>query len=165
MFQATDPSFWNQIISWLAEQTPGALYGNIIWVVVVGSIGAIAARTWVRRQNRPFEGWTIQVIKADGEIGTDRKISVTKMKQVLADDSDMSVFIKGVASTYGWLNVDPMTKGRENGLLTIAERKIIVDLTKNPKSSPPPKPATKQEIAAEVIAQLVAMGVIKLPEA
>lgn len=92
-------------------------------------------------KRRKFGGWTLRVLAPDGAVATERLVGMKKMEQVLDDDSDLSVFVKGVASTFGWINLDPVVKGREIGLLVVDKRQrlIVVDLTKNP--APPPKQA------------------------
>lgn len=145
-----------QIMQFLSDNTPGAAYEWLLGLVLAGIVAG--AYEWFAV--RPFRGWRIKVIQPDGEVGTDRELSFRKARAILEEPSDMSVFVKGVASTYGWLNVDPLTKGRDLGVFRIEGRTIVVDLTKNPKSSPPPKAPSKAEIAEEVVALLIARGLV-----
>lgn len=102
----------------------------------VGALLALLAAKflWSRIDNARFGGWTIRVLNSDGSVACERSISVKKIQQILDDEADLSVFVKGVASTYGWVNCDPCTTGRQLGLLTVdaAARRIIIDLAKNP---------------------------------
>jgi hypothetical protein len=46
----------------------------------------------------------------------------------------MSVFIKGVASPYGWINCDVLTEGKRLKLFVEQRenRRLVIDLDKNP---------------------------------
>lgn len=118
----------------------GKIFDNAIGFIVAYATVKFVEYAFKRRK---FGNWTLRVIAPDGSVGTERKVGMKKMEQILDDESDMSVFIKGVTSTFGWLNCDPVVKGREIGLLVVDNRRklIIVDLTKNPPA--PAKQAPK----------------------
>jgi len=81
--------------------------------------------------------WRVVIIK-QGKQRVNRAISVEKTKEILREPAELSVFLKGVASPYGWINCDIIEKGETLGLLTrdTIGRCFIVDLDKNP---PPEK--------------------------
>lgn len=102
-----------------------------------------------------YGGWCVIVIKNGREV-VNRSISVRKAKEILAEPADLSVFLKGVVSPYGWINCDPIGKGLEVGLLRRddSRRQIIFNLDCNPspedqslasRNSLPPLQVVQQE--------------------
>lgn len=84
-----------------------------------------------------YGGWRVVITKTGSEI-LNRAISPRKLKEILDEDSDLAVFLKGVASPFEWINCDLLAEGRERGLLVIehTERRFILDLDKNPPGNP-----------------------------
>jgi len=82
-------------------------------------------------KNHRFGGWTVKVIKPNGDLGTIRPIGIKKAEEILDDLTTMSVFLKGLASPYGWLVIDLVTEGLEMGVLSIdkSQKTIFVDLS------------------------------------
>ena len=80
-----------------------------------------------------YGGWLAVVVR-DGQAVVERVISPRKLKTIQADESDLSVFLKGVVSPYGRIHVDLISEGPKCGLLTIDRdaRRYVVDLDKNP---------------------------------
>lgn len=112
-----------------------ALLFDLTKSAAAAAVGFLFARLVLARLEKSrFGGWRILVRLPDGTVGTDRPISVVKARAILDDDADLSVYVKGVASTYGWINCDPTTRGREIGLLVVdsKKREILVDLAQNP---------------------------------
>ena len=105
-------------------------------VVVVGVLFAQFIRSWYDR--RRYGGWQVIVKRGDTVIDV-RPVSSGKIKQVNDIPEDLSVFLKGVASGYEWINCDLVTEGRNLGLLVEDKvaRKIVIDLDKNPPASQP----------------------------
>lgn len=104
--------------------------------VIASAIGFLFARLIVARfEQWRFGGWKIVIVGVDGSEVVRRSIGVAKAKVILDDDADLSVFVKGIASPYGWLNADPVTVGREIGLfrVSVAMREMVVDLRRNPQ--------------------------------
>lgn len=88
-----------------------------------------AVLVWNRYKAYRFGGWSV-VIRQGGKEIARRAVSARKMEQILDESSDMSVFVKGVVSPYGWLNTDVL-----NLISIINSLKIVeVDLDKNPSS-------------------------------
>lgn len=86
-----------------------------------------AVLIWNRYKVFRFGGWHVS-IRQDGKEIARRDISARKAEIVLDDDADLSVFIKGVVSPYGWLNTDVL-----NLIMVSKSLKMIdVDLDKNP---------------------------------
>lgn len=117
---------------------------------------------FIRRRwdEKHFGGWRVVVWKK-GAIEVDRAISAEKAKEILLEPSELSVFLKGVASPYGWINCDILQKGIEEKLFVRddAKRLLTIDLDHNPK---PPPSATNEQIL-DAIARLVQQGAM-LPE-
>ena len=78
------------------------LLGEVI-VVIAGFI--LAKAILEKRDNRRFGGWRILVRDKSTEL-VNRPISVRKVKEILDDSADLSVFVKGVASPYCWIKCD-----------------------------------------------------------
>lgn len=106
-----------------------------------------------RRWNeKHFGGWHV-VVRKNGATKVDRAISAEKAKEILREPSELSVFLKGVASPYGWINYDILHKDVEGKLLVRddAKRLLTIDLDHNPQ--PPPPLVTDKQIL-DAIARL-----------
>ncbi len=79
-----------------------------------------------------FGNWRVVLMKEGKEI-LDREISTGKAKEILDEDAELAVFLKGVISPYAWVTCDLLKKGREIGLLNEdnKSRIFMVDLDKN----------------------------------
>lgn len=77
------------------------------------------------------------VINQGGRQILDRKISPDKVKEILKEPADRSVFLKGVASPYAWINCDLIEDGERLGLLVEdhENRCFTLNLDKNPEKS------------------------------
>ncbi len=77
--------------------------------------------------------WKIILYQEGREI-VQREISTSKAKEIIKEEAELSVFLKGVISPYVHLTCDILKKGRELGLLKEDKkgRCFIVDLDKNP---------------------------------
>ncbi len=100
-------------------------------LVVAGVLFAQFIRS--RWENRRYGGWEV-LVKQHGKKIDVRPISPGKIKQIAEVPEELSVFLKGVASGYGWINCDLITDGRKNGMLVEDKtaRKYIIDMDKNP---------------------------------
>lgn len=97
------------IVLILTEMLVGWLYGYVIL-------------PW--RKERRWGGWRIKLENAawPNSFQPERAISATKAEQILTDDSDLSVYAKGLISTYGRTEVDIVQEKdekEENGNLVI----------------------------------------------
>lgn len=100
-------------------------------VVVFGVLFAQFVRSrWDRWRHG---GWRV-IIKEQGQQIHVRPVSPAKAKQIAEMPEELSVFLKGVASGYGWINCDLVTEGRERGMLIEdpKARTYVVDMDKNP---------------------------------
>jgi hypothetical protein len=117
---------WELIGEWMIS----GLVQNLFWVV----LGIAFVQLFQNRmdQNR-YGRWRV-IIKKKGEIKVDRQISIGKAKEILSEPVDLAVFLKGVASPYGWINCDILEEGKRIGLYTEdrQQRRMIVDLDRNP---------------------------------
>ena len=100
-------------------------------VVVIGVLSAFLIKDiWVRWR---YGGWKVIVRDGEKELLL-RNISPGKAKEILYEPAELSVFLKGVASPYGFLNCDILTRGKEVGLFVQEdqERCYFINLDKNP---------------------------------
>lgn len=114
--------------------------GTNILATMVGLLFALGIRDWVINRRR-FGGWHVKLF-AKGKEEVDREISWRKGKQIAEEPSDLSVFLKGVASPYAWITCDLIDDGEKLGLIRIERhpkrlfgetRTYIIDVDKNPK--------------------------------
>lgn len=101
-------------------------------VVVAGVLFAQFIRS--RLDERRFGGWHV-IIKEHAKTIDTRPVSPGKIKQIHDTPEELSVFLKGVASGYGWINCDLVTEGRALGVLVedAAQRTYTIDLDRNPQ--------------------------------
>ena len=101
---------------------------------ILGVLAAYVIRDHINQ--RRFGRWRARVVRGDQEIGS-RGISAHKAEELLEEEAELSVFLKGFAGVYEWINCDLVTDGKKNGMLTIDpdNRVYTIDLAKNP----PPK--------------------------
>lgn len=106
---------------------------------VASFVGAIAGVVFTqvyrrRRDHAEFGGWTVLVMR-NGKIEVERSIPVERAKLIIKDDSELSVYLKGVANAVGWINCDLVTEGYKNGMLERNEsrRTFTINYDKNPK--------------------------------
>jgi hypothetical protein len=117
---------WDEIPKLLVS----GLIQNLVWVIV-GILLVQSTKNlldWLR-----FGRWSIVVID-QGIEKVNREITVRKARDILNEPAEMSVFVKGVASPYGWIKCDLFQEGTERGLFKqdSKQRQLIVDLDKNP---------------------------------
>ena len=115
-------SFWNFFFETLLAE---------FIVVVVGVLFAFFIQNrWVKWR---YGGWKV-IVQDDKEQFLVREISPTKAKQILDEPAELSVFIKGVISPYGFLNCDLLTRGKDVGLFIQDDqnRCFYINLDKNP---------------------------------
>lgn len=119
-------TFWEWVISGLVQ--------NFVWMIVAILFVQFVQRTY---ENWRYGNWRVLVI-VKGEEKVNREISPGKVKEILSEPAEMSVFIKGVASPYGWINCDVLTIGKDIGLFLERpkERRLVIDLDKNPGEAP-----------------------------
>ena len=104
-----------------------------------GAIGALIALAFgrgvvERLKERRFGGWMVIVRHGADELCR-RPVGTKKAEEVLDDESSLSVFLKGVASPFGWLTIDLVSpEAAERGLLKVdhTQRRWVIDLAKNP---------------------------------
>ncbi len=112
---------------------------NNVWGQFLGASLAILVAGPVRgyiNQYR-FGGWKVNVIDANGRTHI-IPIGVKKSEEIQDDESTLRVFLKGLASPFGWINLDLLSQeAKEIGLFVqdSKARAYIIDLRKNP-----PKP-------------------------
>lgn len=113
---------------------------NLIYDLFKVFVGYIIARlTYEGAFKRwRYGGWTLLVTREGSEL-TRRELSPQLAENVLENDNDLSVYVKGVVSFYERLREDICSpESRASGLLRLdkKERRITLNLDKNP---PDPK--------------------------
>lgn len=110
---------------------------------ILGVLAAYVIRDHINE--RRFGRWRARVTRGGKEIGS-RGISARKAEELLEEPAELSVFLKGVASPYGWINCDLVTDGLANGMLTIdhAGRVYTIDMDKNPPDKDGPTPQRRR---------------------
>lgn len=130
----------------------------------IGVLAGLAfAHFYRERQDRKrYGGWQVIVIK-DGIEKVNREISVLKAKEIFQETAEKSVFLKGVASPYGWINnCDLIEEGEKIELLheDHKQRRITINLDKNPPPERSPQPVRQpsntelMEILQQIAEQL-----------
>jgi hypothetical protein len=101
-------------------------------VIVAGVLVAfLIQKYWIQWR---YGKWHVILLRGGTEI-LNRDISPRKAKEILEEDSDLSVFLKGVISPYEWINCDLIEElKKKDGMLeeNRAARNFIVHLDKNP---------------------------------
>lgn len=117
---------WDVLREWIVS----GLVQNFVWVIVAILFVQYGQRAY---DNWKYGNWRV-IVHLKGEDKVNREISPGKVKEILSEPAEMSVFVKGVASPYGWINCDILTKGKEIGLFIEKpeERHLLIDLDKNP---------------------------------
>lgn len=113
---------WEWIISGLVQ--------NFIWMIVAILV-VQTVQNWIDK--RRYGRWRV-IVRQQGMELVNREISPGKFKEIINEPSEMSVFIKGVASPYAWINCDVLTEGKDLKLFVDEpeNRCLIIDLDKNP---------------------------------
>lgn len=101
-------------------------FGVVIGILVVQRVQA----WWCRRQ---YGGWKV-VVRNKGNECVRRSVSHEKAREVLNEEADLSVFLKGVVNPYGRINCDLVSTGIDRGLLVLdrEKREFIINLENNP---------------------------------
>lgn len=74
-----------------------------------------------------YAGWHVRLLQG-GEEKLDRPISPRKAREICDEPADISVFLKGVASPYGFIRCDIIQDGEAFGLLEIEEERKDIRL-------------------------------------
>ena len=140
---------WETLSVWVVS----GMVQNFTWMMIAIFFAQFVQRTYDAWR---YGKWQVIVMK-NGAVVMERAISPRKVKEILTEPSDMSVFLKGVVSPYGWIHCDVLTDGRKYGLFLQqdANRRLVLDLDKNPSGSsgnaeershaPQPKPAAQPQ--------------------
>lgn len=118
---------WETIQDWLFSQSLSWVFNYLLSILVTLTV-YMGYKRW------RWGGWNVIVTGDDGERLVERDVSIKKAEE-LEDDSELSVFVKGICSPYRQLNFDVIVVGKPSGFLTIdkKERNIYIDLRKCPK--------------------------------
>jgi hypothetical protein len=83
-------------------------------------------------------GWKVIIYDENGDIWTERTLSIRKAESI-EDESDRSVFLKGMCSPYKYLDFDLINQGIQCGFLKINNRTITMDFRNYPTKEQKPK--------------------------
>ncbi len=116
---------WNVVANLLTE----------FLVAVFGLLVAQRIARWL--VERRFGGWRARIVRGETPV-VERRVSAPKVREILEEPAELSVFLKGLVSPYDTLRCDILEQQKHPGLLTIdrAARTLTVDLAHNPA---PPK--------------------------
>lgn len=119
----------DQILNWVVAIAQN-LMASFFAVVFGIAFTFLVRHFW---DENMYGRWRVVVIK-QGKPEIDRAISVEKAKEILREPAELSVFLKGVASPYGWINCDIIERGEALGLLKkdMMSRCFVINLDKNP---------------------------------
>lgn len=125
-------------------------FGINILSSAVGVLVGFAIRRFY--YDRCYAGWHVLLIQ-EKEVKLNRPISPRKAREIYEEPADLSVFLKGVASPYGYVQCDIIQDGERLGLLKVEEtredlwrfkryicRVYTIDMDKNPQSPTKPRP-------------------------
>ncbi len=100
-------------------------------VIVFAVLFALTIQRWIEKWR--YGNWQVEIREAQKRV-LYKNISPGKAKAILEIPEDMSVFLKGLISPFGWLNCDLIDDGPRLGLLNINTKKriISIDMDKNP---------------------------------
>lgn len=138
---------WIELTNWLTAIAQN-LVASFLAVVFGIAFTYLVRRQWDQHQ---YGGWRVRVLKKN-VTEVDREISVEKAKEILREPSELAVFLKGVASPYGWINCDILQKGVEEKLYVRDDQKRLlwIDLDRNPK----PPPSVSNDQLMDILRQL-----------
>lgn len=117
---------WADFRDWFVS----GLFQNFVWVIFGVLIANSIRQLW---EMLVYGRWRVIILKNGKEI-LNREVSPGKARGVLGEPADLAVFLKGVASPYGWINCDLIEEGKKKGLF-VEDRhnhRFVIDLDKNP---------------------------------
>jgi hypothetical protein len=115
-----------------------SLFQEVVAVLAGLLFAVLVRRTWIEWR---YGRWHVVLVQG-GETRVDRKISAEKARQVLAESSELSTFLKGVISPWALLKIDIIEHGERTGILKrdLEKRVFTLDLDANPNASKPLNP-------------------------
>lgn len=81
-------------------------------VVVAGVLVANSILKW--HKERRYGDWHALILAQDGQQLLRRQLSANTAERVLNDEAELSVFLKGLVSPYGYIHCDLVTEGKVN---------------------------------------------------
>ena len=76
-------------------------------------------------------GWKVILLDSKGDELVERKVSIKKAEEILNDESELSVYLKGICSPYRFLKIDLITKGKELGILDVDRKKQLISINQS----------------------------------
>ena len=137
------------MIEWLTNFIFETLLQEVIAVIAGIGFVLLIQNQWIKLK---YGGWKVEIWKK-GACKLSREISPEKLKEIQSEAAELAVFLKGVASPYGWFNCDIIADGETLGLLTIQQqsKKYIIDFDKNPSQEPKKFDDLTQAFAQDVM--------------
>lgn len=119
-----------------------AIFDQIVQALLSEIVAVILGIFFVHGLQRVWNwwrhgGWEV-VIMREGKEVLRESISPARRKEFRVDRLSSRVYLKGLVSSYGWLNCDLLAKGEDLGLYCEdkVNKEYIIDLDKNPKRKP-----------------------------
>ncbi len=119
------------------QDVPRFIFETLLSELIVVIIGVLFANVIKARYDKwRYGGWSVSVIQHGREV-VNRAISPRKAREILDESADLAVFLKGVASPYGWIHCDIISDGEKLGLLQVDRtgRHFTLNLDHNPDNS------------------------------
>lgn len=99
---------FSEIIDFVVQ----TVFGELI-IVIIGVLFANYLQEWW--QKRRYGHWQVIVKHKDETIIT-RPVSARKAKEILEENADLAVFLKGIISPKAFVNCDLITEGKDLGV-------------------------------------------------
>ncbi len=124
--------------STLLEMVRDNLMVNFIYDVLKFIVAFIIIKFFYETiyMKKRWGGWKVIILDENEKEVLERELSAIVAKRILGDLGDFSIYLKGIVSPYGFLNIDISSqKAIDLGLINQdeSEKKIVINLSKNPK--------------------------------
>lgn len=130
----------SELLQQILAATRESLLANFAYDVVKVVFGFLLGRVLIDKLYMTWRwgGWNVIVWGKEDDKKkelTKRKLSPSVAKRILEDETEYSVYVKGVISPYIRLNIDPCSpSAAEIGLIRkdLKRKHIVIDIDKNP---------------------------------
>lgn len=119
-----------------------AIFDQIVQALLSEFVAVILGIFFVHGLQRGWNqwrhgGWEVVIMREGKEVLRER-ISADRRKDFSVDRLSSRVYLKGLASSYDWLNCDLLVEGEDLGLFCEdkVNQEYVIDLDKNPERKP-----------------------------
>lgn len=104
------------------QEIPIGVFVNLLTEFLIVIFGVAFVNRWKAwRQEQRYGRWHVFLLDEDGKELLDRPISPRKAEEVLTDEADLNVYLKGLISPFGVVKCDLVTRLREGVTEVIAK--------------------------------------------